>query len=283
MSRRKAVVFLLIAAVLWSTGGPVIKLVGEPPLALAGLRSIVSAVFLLAATGRLSPRRFPRLSPIRAFTALAYAGVTILFVTSTRMTTAANAILLQYTAPVFVALFSYGFLGERITAVDWLTILAVLGGLFLFFLDELNPAGFWGNLIAILAGVCFAWVALLTRRQKDGSPVEPLILGNILAALLCLPFALRAAPAPLDWLGILYLGVFQLGLAYLLYAAAVRHLKAVEIVLIPVIEPILNPLWVFLVVGERPTPWAIAGGLVVLAAVTVRGMAAARPARETAA
>jgi drug/metabolite transporter (DMT)-like permease len=126
-------------------------------------------------------------------------------------------------------------------------------------------------------------VALLTRRQKDGAPVEPLILGNILAALLCLPFALRAAPTPLDWLGILYLGVFQLGLAYLLYAAAVRHLKAVEMVLIPVVEPILNPLWVFLVVGERPGIWAVLGGLVVLAAITARGvLAAARPTREAA-
>ncbi len=287
MTRRKAVLYLLATALLWSTGGLFIKWIDLHPLALAGLRSAISALFLLAATGRLSPRRLRllrqppfRLSPLSLAAGLSYAGVVILFVLATKLTTAANAIVLQYTAPIFVALFSYGFLGERVSGADWLTIGAVLGGLLLFFVGRLSPAGLWGNLIAIGAGMCFAWLALLLRRQKDASPVESIILGNLLAALICLPFILRARPSPADWLGVLYLGVVQLGAAYLLYSQAVPYVRAVELILIPVIEPLLNPVWVFLALGERPGLWGALGGVVVVGAVTFQGLRAARSARR---
>ena len=153
MTRRRAILFLLTAAVLWSTGGLVIKWIGLHPLALAGLRSVFSALFLLAVTGRLTRRRPPfRLNALSLATGLCYAGVVVLFVVATKLTTAANAILLQYTAPVFVALFSYGFLRERVSGTDWLVIGIVFAGLLLFFLDKLSPAGMWGNVTAILAG-----------------------------------------------------------------------------------------------------------------------------------
>ena len=127
--------------------------------------------------------------------------------------------------------------------------------------------------------MCFAWLALLMRRQKDAAPVESVILGNLLAALICLPFMLRARPSPLEWGGLLFLGVLQLGLSYLLYALAVRALRAVEMILIPVIEPVLNPIWVFLAIGEKPGFWGVVGGLVVLVAVTLRALLTARTAR----
>ncbi len=284
MNRRKAVLYLLVTACLWSTGGLFIKWIGLHPLALAGLRSVVSAVFLLAVTGRLTLRRPPfRLNALSLATGLCYAGVVVLFVVSTKLTTAANAILLQYTAPVFVALFSYGFLRERVTGTDWLIIGVVFAGLLLFFLDRLSPAGLWGNATAILCGMCFAWLALLMRRQKDAAPVEPVILGNLLAALICLPFMLRARPTSLEWGGLLFLGVLQLGLSYLLFTLAVRSVRAVELILIPVLEPVLNPIWVFLALGERPGLWGVIGGLVVLGAVTARGMLTVRTARRRAA
>src|SRR5262249_3659670 len=191
-------------------------------------------------------------------------------------------ILLQYTAPVYIALFSSWFLKEKIRWLDWATIVAVMSGMALFFLDNLSARGFWGNICALASALTYAWFTLFMRKQKSGSPVESVILGNIIAALAGLPFALESMPGPSSCIGIILLGVIQLGLPYLFYAKAIRHVTALEAVLIPVIEPILNPLWVLLLTGERPGLSAIAGGFIVIGSVVARGVLSARR-KETAA
>ncbi|HXK61952.1 MAG TPA: DMT family transporter, partial [Acidobacteriota bacterium] len=144
----------------------------------------------------------------------------------------------------------------------------------LFFLDSLSPAGFWGNAAAIASGVCFAWLTLLMRKQKEGSTIESVLLGNVLAAVLCIPFYFSGFPTALsDWSVLLVLGLVQIGLSYVCYSIAIKFVTAIEAILIPVIEPILNPLWVFLFLGEQPGSWAIAGGAIVLGAVTMRSLA----------
>jgi drug/metabolite transporter (DMT)-like permease len=200
----------------------------------------------------------------------------ILFVIANKWTTAANAILLQYTAPVYVALLSAWFLKERATRADLITIIAALGGMVLFFLDDLSRGGFWGNIIAILSGVAFAGTALCLRKQKEGSPLESLFIGNIIAFLIGLPFILKSSPAASDWPGLILLGVFQLGISYILYAEAIKHVTALEAILIPVIEPVLNPVWVFLLLHEVPGAWAVAGGTIVLLSVVLRSLQALR-------
>lgn len=240
------------------------------PVAIAGSRSAIAALAMLAIIRR--PRFTWSFAQIGG--AVAYAATVILFVTANKLTTAANAILLQYTAPIYVALFGAWFLGERASWLDWATLAAVLGGMVLFFLDKLSVAGMLGNVVAIASGVALAGLALFLRKQKDGSPMESILLGNALTALIGLPFMLKSSPGSAGWLGIVLLGVFQLGLPYVLYALAIKHVTAIEAVLIPVIEPILNPLWVFLVVGEAPGTLALAGGAVVLVAVTFRCVAA---------
>ena len=272
VSRKKAILFLLITAVLWSLGGLLIKLINWHPLGIAGMRSAISAVFLLIAL------RKPRFtwSPVQITCGLIYAAVVILFVSATKLTTAANAILLQYTAPIYVALFSAWFLKERITRLDWLTIFIVLGGLVLFFMDEITPTGLWGNILGILGGICFAWLTLFLRKQKHSSPVESVVLGNIMTALICLPFMFGSMPDFKGWAAMAFMGVIQLGLPYALYAIAIKRVRAVEAAVIPILEPILNPLWVFLFVGERPGTWSFVGGAVVLTAVTYRGLRAIR-------
>jgi drug/metabolite transporter (DMT)-like permease len=266
------------AALLWSLGGLLIKAVDWPPLAVAGGRGLIAASFLLL-TNR--PLRFTW-SKWQLLGALGYAACTMTFVAATKMTTAANAILLQYTAPVWIALFGAWFLGEKASRLDWLTLAAVFGGMSLFFADGLEFGNLPGNLMALLSGLAFAVMTMLLRRQKDGSPVESIILGNLLAFAFGLPTILREPlPSPLGLGALVLLGVVQLGCSYWLYARAIRHITALEAVLIPVLEPILNPVWVFLVRGERPSGWAFVGGLVVLGAVTSRGLLLMRRSRAS--
>lgn len=276
----RAIGQLLLAALFWSLGGLLIKSADWPPLAVAGGRGLVAAIFL-ALTNRGLRFTF---SPIQLIAAVAYAGCTVLFVASTKLTTAANAILLQYTAPIWIALLGAWFLGEKTTRTDWLTIGVVLGGMALFFADGLAFGGALGNLLGVLSGVCFAAMTLALRRQKDGSPVESIILGNVLAFLIGLPFMIGVpAPSPTGIAAIVALGVVQLGFSYWLYARAIRHVTALEAVIIPIIEPILNPVWVFLVSGEKPSGWALLGGLIVMGAVTARALNSIRRLRPVAA
>jgi drug/metabolite transporter (DMT)-like permease len=264
---------LLLAALFWSLGGLLIKSADWPPLAVAGGRGIVAAVFLVLTNRGL---RFT-FSPIQLTAAFAYAGCTVFFVVATKLTTAANAILLQYTAPVWIALLGAWFLGERATRTDWLTIVVVLGGMALFFADGLELAGMTGNLMGVLSGVCFAAMTIALRKQKDGSPVESIILGNLIAFVIGLPFMIGVpAPSPTGIAAIVALGVVQLGFSYWLYARAIRQVTALEAVIIPVIEPILNPVWVFLASGEQPSRWALLGGAIVLSAVTFRALVSLR-------
>jgi drug/metabolite transporter (DMT)-like permease len=264
--RSKAIGFLLVTALLWSSSGLLIKWVAWNPIAIAGVRSAIAALVLLVALRR------PHLtwSSPQVGGAIAYAVTVILFVVANKLTTAANAILLQYTAPVYVALFGAWFLGERATRLDWITIFVVIGGMALFFFDELSSGGFWGNVCAIASGVTFACFILSMRKQKHDSPLETVLLGNILTALAGFPFMFKAMPSDSSWIGLVLLGVLQLGLSHVLYATAIKHVTALEAILIPVIEPILNPVWVFLLMGEMPGPWAFLGGFIVLVSVTIR-------------
>ena len=272
----RAVGLLVLTALGWSIGGVLIKVLPWHPLAVAGMRGLIAGLVLLALHRSLSLRG----SRVRLYGALAYALCTASVCIATKLTTAANAILLQYTAPVWVALLGAWFLGERTTRADWLTIVVVLGGMALFFADGLAFGGLLGNVTGVLSGVCFAAMTVALRRQKDGSPVESIILGNVIAFIIGLPFMFgQPLPSPTGIAAIVTLGVVQLGFSYWLYARAIRQVTALEAVIIPVIEPILNPVWVFLVAGERPSPWALVGGVIVLSAVTLRSWSSIRRLR----
>jgi len=264
--RSKAIILLIITAILWSLGGVLIKSIKWNPVAIAGARSIVAAFLLLIVIKK--PKITWSFAQIGG--ALAYAGTAILFVIANKTTTAANAILLQYTAPIYVALFGTWFLKEKAKAFDWIIIFMVLGGMVLFFVDHLSTNGIVGNIIAAGSGVCFGFFAIFMRMQKEGSPIESVLLGNILTAVIAIPFMFSSAPSTKGWITLLIMGVVQLGIPYILYSIAIKQVTALEAILIPVIEPILNPVWVFLMLGETPGPWAILGGIIVVTAVTLR-------------
>lgn len=256
-----------------------IKFVAEtwPGLAVAGGRGFIAALFLLATNRGL---RF-HFSRDQVIGAVGYAACTVTFCTATTLTSAANAILLQYTAPVWVALLGAWLLKEPATRADWLTIVVALGGMALFFKDSLTLGHLDGDTLAVLSGVCFAAMTIALRKQKDGSPIESIILGNVLAFLIGLPWIVKSPMLPASgWAALIILGVVQLGMSYWLYARAIRHVTALEAVLIPVIEPVLNPVWVLVFRGEKPSGWALLGGLVVLSAVTVRAVISVRARRQ---
>jgi drug/metabolite transporter (DMT)-like permease len=258
---------LIVTAILWSFGGIFIKSIAWSPLAISGARSAIALpVLFLLLRGRF---RFSW-SPATLGGALCYAGTVILFVLATKLTTAANAILLQYTAPVFVALLSPYLVGEKVRRYEWTAIAVALTGMALFFMDRLSFTQTWGNAVAVLSGVAFGGQILFLRRQKDASPVDSVVLGNILTVIICSPFMLP--PEPLDRTGLvclLLLGAFQLGLSYFLFGVAIKRVTALQGIMVPMIEPVLNPIWVFLFIGERPGAWAVVGGVLVVASALV--------------
>jgi drug/metabolite transporter (DMT)-like permease len=270
-------VLLLLAALCWSLGGVLIKSIDLPPMAIAGGRSAIAIPVMLICSGR------PKLTFSRAQIggAIGYALTVALFVFATRMTTAANAIFLQYTAPIYVAIIGRWYLGERAHRIDWLVIAVALFGIALFFFDRLTISGFWGNIVALASGVAFASVALFLRKEKAGSPHTTVILGNLLVALAGIPFMFHGSLGTGGWWRLVLLGSVQLGLGYVFYGIAIKQVTALEATIIPLLEPVLNPLWVMLALGERPGPWAIVGGLLVLGAVFGRGVLMLRQRRIT--
>jgi DME family drug/metabolite transporter len=266
---RRAVLAVAGAAVLWSTGGLFIKLAPMPALAVACGRSLIAGLFYLALLR-------PNLRAARWTTAATYAACIITFVSATKLTTAANAIFLQYTGPAYVLVLSPFLLDEPFRPIDGACVVLSLAGMSLFFVGQIETGQLLGNLLAIASGVFFALAIVLLRREAksgSGDALPSTTLGNLIAAAVTLPWALKAAPEMLSLKGggvLLYLGIVQLGLAYFLFVRGVRRVPAAEASLISMLEPVLNPVWVLIGFGERPGPWAIAGGAIVIAAVAIR-------------
>ena len=267
-SSGKSIILLLCTALLWSTGGILIKVVDMNPLSIAGCRCVIALPLLFYVYYK---QKHFKISWTQFFGAIFYSLTVILFVVATKMTTAANAILLQYTAPIYVAILGAWFLKERVDIIDWIVIIVAFFGIFLFFIDDITFTGLWGNIIALITGLCFALLIILMRKQKDSSPFGTVFFGNILTIVICLPFIFQQYPTtPLSWLGLIFLGLFQVGLAYVLFSIAIKNVSALQGVMIPLIEPILNPIWVLLFYSEMPGQWSIIGGSIVICAVGIR-------------
>jgi drug/metabolite transporter, DME family len=270
---------ILVAAALWSSAGAVMKLCSLSGWQIAGGRSLVAALFLFAAVREA--RRRPDLEVV--LTSLAYAATVVSFSIANKLTTSANAIFIQDTAPLWVLLLSPWLLAERASRAALLSVPVYALGLALFFVDELSPGQVTGNLVALASGVAFALCIIGLRRVQERA-ASALVWGNLCAALLTLPLWFSGpAPTTLDLGFVAYLGVFQLGLSYLCFARGVAHTPALEASLLALLEPVLNPIWTFIFVGERPGPWALCGGSIVLAATVWRTLAplvAARVARQ---
>ena len=261
MKSSTSYILLITAALMWSLGGIFIKLVDLNPMGIAGIRSLGAAVVLLIYIKK------PRWYWNRYFLTgvLAYTAMVVLYVLSIRLTTAANAIFLEFTAPIYVVAFSYFLLNEKINRFDMLTMVIIFLGMGLFFMDELTFYGFWGNIMALVAGVCLALVTVLIRKEKE-SAFEIVFYGNVLTSIICFTFIIEglSKSTQLDWLIIFGLGIFQLGIPYILYTTALKYVPALDAILVGMLEPILNPIWVYIFIGEAMGEWAFIGGALVI-------------------
>lgn len=266
--QKLAVLALIGTAVLWSIGGLLIKTIQWNPFGIAGGRSLIALIVFLPFIRQC---RFKLTFDMLA-AAVAFSLTTLLFTGANKMTTAANAILLQYTAPVFVMLLAALLLKERMTGIDIWCVAGVTAGLLLFLIEGIGGGHLLGDIFALCSGFTFACLAVFMRKQKDANPMESIILGNLINAVVCLPigFVISRPQGGLGWL--LVLGLFQLGLSYLLYSFAVRHVSALQTVLLTVLEPLLNPVWVFLATGERPGWLSLVGGGIVLGMVMLHAV-----------
>jgi drug/metabolite transporter (DMT)-like permease len=267
MTRRKAIIYVVIASLLWSTGGLLIKLVDWNPMSIAGSRSGISALLMLFYLKK--PLKSYKIGKMKFLGALTYTSLVILFVSANKLTTSANAILLQFTAPIWVILLSGWFLKEKSKKSDLITVFIVLSGMVLFFIGDLKTGNTAGNLLAVLSGISMAGMIIFLKLQDEGSPVEMTLLGNIITLIIALPFY-HPVPDLKSIIGLLIMGVFQLGTAYIFYTQSVKYVSSIEAILITVIEPICNPIWVFLATGESPSIYAFLGGSVVIITIILR-------------
>jgi len=266
------------AALLWSLGGVGIKAVAEPPLKIAAYRSAAAAValFVLFRPG-LAERG-------RGFLAVSacYAACLTTFVVATKWTTAANAIFLQYSGVVWVFLFAPLVVGEARLPRDAVAIAVALAGMALFFVGKLDAGGHAGDLVAVLSGGFFASLVLLLRRERGAGAEAAVTWGNVLAAAALAPLVLRDPWVSARSAAILaLLGTVQIAAAYALFLRGLHHVSATRAALIGMLEPVANPVWVLLFLGEAPSAFAVTGGAVVLAAIawrTLGGPAVAGPA-----
>ena len=274
--RRKAILYLTLAAILWSTSGLFVKILNLQPISIMAGRSIFASIVFLIYLRRV-PTRFNRWQLLAAG---AFILTQFLFVTSTKMTTAANSIFLQYTAPIYIILLAYWFLGEKPSRTDWVSMAVIFLGLILFFGDKLNTEGLYGNLLAILSGVTSAVMMVAFRAQKDGNPAESNLIAFLATAGFGLPFLLRDAWTADSLLILAFLGVFQIGFAFIFFTKGIKHIPALEANLIGTLEPVLNPIWVFLFYGESMGRFALFGGLVVLGGVVLSAVGSAKAAKN---
>jgi drug/metabolite transporter (DMT)-like permease len=276
-SRQAAARLKLVgAALLFSTGGAAIKATTLTGWQVASFRSGIAAIAVLL----LAPEARRGWSWRAVLVGLAYAATLVLFVTANKLTTSANTIFLQATAPLYMVVLSPWLLGERVRRQDLIVMAAVAIGLVLVLaghdapvVTAPNPGR--GNLLAAASGFTWALTVCGLRwvgaDQAGGSAVPAVVAGNLIAFAAALPFALPlVAPQPVDWIAVSYLGVFQIGVAYILVSSALRRVTAIEASILLLVEPALNPFFAWLVHGEKPSAFAVAGGLIILGATTVR-------------
>jgi len=262
-SNRKGPLNMVAASLCWSLGGLCIRFIPWSAMTIIGLRSLLAAlVFILW-------RRSAKIEFTRAniMSALCLSSVTILFVFANQMTTAAAAILLQFTAPAFIVLLHLIFYKTRPQAHELAALAATVCGMLLFFADSLEPGNLLGNLLAIASGLAFAGVFVCNKRP-GAKPEQALLLGFLINTCVGMPFAAFEVTANVAaWGFVILLGVVQVGLAYVFFTKGIKSTPALLACLITALEPVLNPTWVALATGEVPGPFAAAGGAVIVITV----------------
>ena len=292
MKKLEGVPALVLCALLWSTGGILIKLVEWNPFAIAAARSIVAGVFISVITRRMpffavrkSFAAKPSTSIDKAATvnmwlaAVCYALTMIMYVLGNKMTTAANTILLEYTSPIYIIMFGPAILGEKNKISDYISVVVVICGMVLFFSEGLETGNMAGNVIAALSGVAFGFCTIFMRNQTPDRSINSFVLAHLMTFVSCCPVAfIYGMPSGMSCAGLALLGIFQIGIPSVLYSVGLKNVRALTATFISMIEPLMNPVWVMLFTGETPSWQCIAGGSLILGCIGVRAILARQKA-----
>ena len=260
---------MLLCAALWSIAGILFKLIPWNGFAVAGMRSLVAGLTIYVSM-RLMGLRY--VCNRRTLIAGFFSGCTYLcFTVANKLTTSANAIVLQFTSPIFIIIYSALFFHKKVRKQDLAVVLATLAGISLFFLDQLKPGYLAGNFVAIAAGMFMAGMYVSVGEIEEEERFSGILNGQALTFLVGLPFFIATKPelTATSLLALVTLGVFQLGLSYVLYVKASKYCPPLACCLLGAVEPLLNPVWVFLFNGERPGIFALIGAVVVIVSITV--------------
>jgi drug/metabolite transporter (DMT)-like permease len=263
-------VLVLIAVLLWSTGGLFIKLTNLDAYQVTFFRSLFAAITVLLLTRKAGLK----IDLFGIFTSIIYAALLFLFVWATKKTTAANAIFLQYTAPIYILILGPFIIGEKVHFRDLVTVVVVLAGMSLFFIGKLEISDYQGNVAALFSGVFLGLYIMLLRhpRAEGFNPTIAVIYGNLLLAVVTAPSGIAALPIMrfTDWAAVIFLGVVQIGISYIFFIKGVKGgTRPLDASLIGFIEPLLNPVWVFVFIGEKPSEWAVLGAVIVISAIFI--------------
>lgn len=261
------IVAIVLAAILWSSGGLFVKLITLTPMQISFFRCSIAAI-TFAVLFRKKILQYNLLTVVNSFF---YAGVLIFYVIAMKTTTAANAIFLQSTAPIYVLIFEPLLNKTRYERSNIVTIIICFLGMILFFLGDLTPGQLEGNIFGLMSGVLFAAFFLGMKRNDKRYQQSSIFWGNILVAIICLPFLFSIEELNFSQLWMVsFLGVFQIAIAYAFFSYGLRKVIAVEASIISMIEPVLTPVWVFVGYGEVPATTAIIGGIIILTAISIR-------------
>ncbi|MBP5251025.1 MAG: EamA family transporter [Treponema sp.] len=283
MKKIEGVPALVLCALLWSSGGILIKLVEWNPFAIAAARSLVAGLFISLLLRRkpfFAVRKSQENNPVDAratlnlwLAGICYALTMIFYVLGNKMTTAANTILLEYTSPVYIILFGPLILKEKNKLWDYISVVVVMAGMSLFFSEGLESGNMAGNIIAALSGFSFGFCTMFMRNQDSDRSINSFLLAHLITFLVCVPFAfISGFPSALSCAGLVLLGIFQSGTPSVLYSLGLKKVRALTATFISMIEPLMNPVWVMLFAGEIPSWQCIAGGLMILGCIGIRAV-----------
>ena len=271
---QKGILAVMTAALLWSTGGLLIKLITLDAMQISFFRCFIAAIVFAI----VFKKNILKINFFTFLNALFYSAVLIFFVLATKKTTAANAIFLQSTAPIYVLIFEPLINKTNYERINIVTIIICFLGMLLFFTGKLSAGDLEGNIYALLAGVAFAAFFLGMRKNGHKFHYNSIFYGNLFVAVICIPFvtSLHSLSFSNLWM-VAFLGIFQIALAYTFFSKGLRRILAIEASLISLVEPVLNPVWVFIGYGEVPSVMAILGGVIIIAAITVRTLIVESP------
>lgn len=274
--------WLVIAAVLiWSTGGLLIKLTALDAYQVTFFRSLLAGLTVLI----VMRKEGLRINAFGLLCSLFYAGLLFLFVWATKHTTAANAIFLQYTAPIYILILAPFVIRERFHLRDLITVVLCIIGMSLFFVGKLEISDYSGNIAALGSGICLGLYIMLLKHpafstekenaagRRGAAPVATVVYGNLLLAIVMLPSGIGALPVMTtkDVFAVAFLGIVQIGISYILFIKGISGgTRPIDASIIGFVEPLLNPVWVFLFIGEQPSNWALLGGAIIIATVLIQ-------------